>query len=226
MATFNFTVDTGEEQMVNETMPVDVPESTNDHNQLTVVFTGHRNIASTWCEDYTNMYGQQHWDGVARSLEKFGEWITSHGYTPDQVCFIDGGALGFDLAAVYGLILPWQRMGAHYTLALPWPGYWNPKWDYRRNTADQIRSAYDNADSYLYAQSCDDGNWAKALNARNEVMVNQLGDGDVIMGMWTGVQRGGTWNCLKYAQEKRVGLFSAKFRILTFNPLTKKWGEL
>jgi hypothetical protein len=228
MKDLNFTISqdqlTGEEQHILNTTPVVVPEEEGAH-KLTVVFTGHRAILKTWCEDYTNMTRQPMWGNVLHALERFGEWIKGKGYEPKDVRFVNGGALGFDLAAVYGLILPWQRMGAHYTLALPWPGYWNPKWNYRPAIANQIRHAYDVADTYLYAQTYDDGQWAKALNARNHVMVDQMGEGDVLVGCWSGTRRGGTWNCLNYAKQKYEGLFGVKYQVITFHPITGKWSN-
>jgi len=225
MVTINITAtgNTGDEELVQTHVPTDLPESTDGEPRLNVVFTGHRAINGNYPNDYTNLPNDRAWGQVAHSLVKFGEWITKKGYEPHQVTFINGGAVGFDLAAIYGLILPWKQMGAHFKLCLAWPGYWNDRWDKIPHIAGQIRAAYDSADSYDYAQQIDDGQWAKALNQRNEVMVNYLGEGDVLMGMWSGAMRGGTWNCLKYAKERRVGLFGASYTIMTVNPNTGKW---
>ena len=47
----------------------------------------------------------------------------------------------------------------------------------------------------------DNGYSAWAMQKRNEWMVDET---DILLAVWNGIKKGGTWNCIRYAQKKNV----------------------
>lgn len=90
------------------------------------------------------------------------------------------------------------RAGVPYVCAKPYPSHRNyvvknyPGWlsmyDHALEFADEV---VDVCDSY-------EGVWV--FQKRNEWMVDR---GDVVLAVWDGVKKGGTWNAVKYAKAKK-----------------------
>lgn len=110
-------------------------------------------------------------------------------YTPGITTFITGMAAGLDLWAADEARL----LGIEVWAAIPWKGHQPRKQD---------KELYDRILGYavkkVFVTEVDDypGPWV--YQKRNEWMVDNA---DAIMSYWDGVEKGGTWNCVKYARK-------------------------
>ena len=117
---------------------------------------------------------------------------------PDSV--IAGGALGFDEALAHAAV----EAGYPLRLFLPFPGY-DARWP-RETQARYGRLARQAAEvrfvtpaEELPTQGREPlhyGIAASLLDKRNHAMVDACG---MVLALWNGERKGGTWNCLRYA---------------------------
>ena len=106
---------------------------------------------------------------------------------------LSGMALGWDQALARAA----RREGVPYDAVIPFEGQerWWPSTD---------RAAYkDLLNDAAGVQIVDTGEMPvrAALMARNEAMVDQA---DAVLGLWDGRDWGGTFQCLKYAHDRKV----------------------
>lgn len=107
---------------------------------------------------------------------------------------IQGMAAGVDL---------WSARMAYYSripyvAVRPWAGH-TPSWEDKA----MYNYAIEHADEIIIVNESEKflGNWM--YQRRNEWMVDH---GDVVIAVWDGEPKGGTWNCIKYAldQDRKV----------------------
>lgn len=112
-------------------------------------------------------------------------------YTEGVDCFISGMAAGFDLWAADEARL----LGLEVIAARPWTGH-KP----RNEDAELYETIIDYASKVVNVvdQMAYPGAWV--YQKRNEWMVD---NSDVVMAYWTGKEKGGTYNCIKYAKGKK-----------------------
>lgn len=156
---------------------------------LIVAFTGHRP---------QSMYGYNlKVDGnrrIIKWLRQHMERLVKH---YDHVTFISGGALGVDTwAAEIALRLRKELGNCSLLMAIPcknqdsrWPAA--SKKVYRRllDEADEVH--------YVSEKTYDDN----CMQDRNEYMVDNA---TALIAVWDGKTSGGTFNCLEYADDKRI----------------------
>ncbi len=113
---------------------------------------------------------------------------------------IDGGALGWDMACAIATIKlrDEEKLGVKLAMYIPFRGQ-EKRWKDDKLVA-MYRKILDKADTVIYLQDAEPETTSQAtlwLNARNERMVD---DGDKILALHNG-SRGGTWNCIHYAEK-------------------------
>lgn len=103
---------------------------------------------------------------------------------------IQGMAAGVDLESARVA----YDTGITFCCAIPWAGH-EPR------VADKI--AYAQALKYSYltwtVNDCEGYPGPQVYQERNEFMVDR---GHIVIAVWDGLKKGGTWNCIKYAIQK------------------------
>lgn len=191
-----------------------------------ITFTGHRAISRNYPRDYTSLGADRSWGPVCMASLRWYEWLKNkRSILNADIHFHNGGAMGFDLAMYYTIIRPAMEEGATWTLHLPWPGYWNPKWNrLPQHIQAQVRACYSSASCEEFGQMEDDGQWQVALLERNKCMV---GYADVMCCLWDGKMKGGTWYTVKRSMEWRSTFFSNnKPDIYVIDPFMAKVGVI
>ena len=89
------------------------------------------------------------------------------------------------------------KVGVPFIAACPYQGQ-ERKW--REDQQRSYRDLLSKADEllFLYDPPTSDRDAAEKLQKRNEWMVD---NSDVLLAVWDGVRKGGTWNCIKYAEK-------------------------
>ena len=141
-------------------------------------FTGHRRQRLT---QYTKDVDSRLYDLAKQVLIK---------YQPTEV--ISGMALGWDMAvanAAKSLDIPLIAM-------IPFYGFSN-NWHFRdRVIFDALIEYADNNGKVIYVN--DPGYAVWKLHKRNESIVDRC---DLLIALWDGVEKGGTYECIKYASK-------------------------
>jgi uncharacterized phage-like protein YoqJ len=177
---------------------------------MNVGFTGHRN-----CRKPEWLHTTLH-EAVGRAAEKGARWFVSGG-APGMDCrFLEAAMLerwhhagrpgGFDeMYYVKGL-----PDGVVVMAALPFPGFWE---HYREQEGSYFDTLYQQLD--VVGHVSQGGYDVKKIHARNRWIVDES---DVVIAVYDGRQRGGTYSTLRYAKQKRKP-------ILWINPEneTDKW---
>lgn len=171
-----------------------------------VFFTGHRPTSlGGWNEDNDMARDVKGWlfKAIQRAIDK------------DKKTFITGMACGID---IWGAEAVLALKGEHHDLrliaAIPymsqaerWAKFNKTRWRRLMETADEVHILYDDP-----PKESPTFEFAKRLNGRNEWMVDAAVVG---ISVFTGVEKGGTYNCLAYA--KKTGK-----KVLIYNPVTKE----
>lgn len=103
---------------------------------------------------------------------------------------IQGMAAGVDLESAYvayDLKIP-------FACAIPWAGHGPQKGD-----AKCYEWAFFNADQVWVVNDCEGYPGPQVYQERNEFMVDRA---HVVIAVWDGLKKGGTWNCIRYALEE------------------------
>ena len=111
---------------------------------------------------------------------------------------ISGMALGWDMAFAIAAL----KEGLPLECAVPFKGQESVWSEESKKIFNYILSE---ADEITYV--CDEGYESWKMQTRNEYMVDKC---DILVAMWDGSEKGGTWNCVKYAMSKKrrmVNLF-------------------
>jgi uncharacterized phage-like protein YoqJ len=122
---------------------------------------------------------------------------------------ISGMALGWDQALAFAAITGNIPLTAAIPFAgqeLRWPSHAQHKYHWILDGATRV----------VRLQNCAPENMAQTvlwMQQRNEQMVDHA---DVVLALWDGIEKGGTWNCVEYARrvEKPVVNCWAKFATL------------
>lgn len=111
-------------------------------------------------------------------------------YTPDVDVFICGMAAGYDLWAADEA----RKLGIEVWAAKPWTTH-----EARKEDEELYKTIEEYASKVVNVTEVDEypGPWV--YHKRNEWMVDHA---DVVMAYWSGVEKGGTYACYKYAKEK------------------------
>lgn len=154
--------------------------------------SGHRPHRFPW--NYRDSECKEH-QKYLRTMAVSVKKLIDEGYD----CFISGGAIGVDTDFAEAVLqakadfAPWIAL----ELALPCPGhdrYWRSldKLRIRRllSAADKITYVSDR-----YTFSC--------MQKRNEYMVDES---DMLLAVWNGIEKGGTFNTIAYARKKGIGI--------------------
>lgn len=120
-----------------------------------------------------------------------GKIVRKYGY--DNVEFICGGARGTDTIAARFC----QENMIVYSLYFPFP-YHNKDNNELKQTAKKTVELYED---YF-------ANWQ--FQERNKAMVN---DCDILLAFYDGREKGGTYNCIKYAKSKLVPIIFIDMKI-------------
>jgi len=181
---------------------------------LKVCFTGHR----------PDKLGGYDWNTPKNQniIEALGRKIEELTNNEDETHFICGGALGIDqMAFDICRIFRDQFYGLTIEVAIPflkqdvkWNFYDGLRWRQQLNAADKI-TRVDKLENYKIKGYDDDIYYPAKMQKRNEYMVD---NSDIIIGVWNGT-KGGTANCIKYAQKQGKKIF-------ILNPETLKFQQL
>ena len=156
-----------------------------------VVFTGHRPQSLPGGFRNTKLH-QQIKDGIKRTLTL---------NKPDIA--ISGMALGMDQWGVEVCI----KLGIPFIAALPFEGQenkWPPKSQehYKWLLSKAIKIVYvDREKNYVSSDVAPGVYHPYKMFRRNEWMIDQLEEGDTLLSLWDQRDRGGTYQCIKYATE-------------------------
>ena len=112
-------------------------------------------------------------------------------YTDGVSTFICGMASGFDLWAADEARL----LGLEVWAARPWAGH-TP----RRGDEELYQRILDYASRVVAVDEAEEYRGPWVYQKRNEWMVDNA---DVVMAYWSGVEKGGTYNCVKYARGRK-----------------------
>lgn len=147
-------------------------------------------------------------------LKEIEDLIVNHGITK----FISGGALGLDQAAFWCVhILKEKYPHIKNIVAVPYAEFGKRKWDQQKKKytgwseeqAEWFKKILKKADEVVYVDTLEayqkDRNTPineyspYKLQIRNEYLVDNC---SVLIAVWDGEKRRGTWNCLKYGFKK------------------------
>jgi uncharacterized phage-like protein YoqJ len=112
-------------------------------------------------------------------------------YTPGVQQFVTGMAAGFDLWAGDEA----RMLGIDIVCAVPWRGH-EPRVADRKLYSELMAAA--KTIKYVLDEEDYPGPWV--YQKRNEWMVD---NSEAVMAYWSGVEKGGTWNCVKYARAQK-----------------------
>ena len=145
-----------------------------------VAGTGHRPPKLGGYDDYT-----------AENLTTLAiDWLTLYKpYKPVSV--ISGMALGWDQALAAAAI----RLKIPFTAAVPFPGY-ERKWP--TESIKRYTILIGHCSELVFVSNSYNG--ASTMQLRNEWMVDRC---DLLLALWDG-SKGGTANCIRYAERKNV----------------------
>lgn len=163
---------------------------------LTVNVTGHRQIVPAghmgprW-PDQSEEVKDHHQKVMWRVAEILGYWQEHNGL---ETC-ISGMALGADTLFAKAVIRM-KRMGWPVKLiaAVPFAGQ-ESRWN--AGAKAEFHRILQEADQTVTVSEGSYAPWK--MQVRNEWMVNHS---DFVLAIWEGTQKGGTWNCIKYATSK------------------------
>ena len=155
----------------------------------TACFTGHRKINGHY---YNSFNPSPDWLALKNYLNEL-----LHGLMINSVDhYISGLAIGVDLLAAECVDYARTNIGfdVQLTGAMPFPsqaGRWpqptRQHWDHVCTLCNQVVSV--SADPYS----------PEKMQTRNEWMVN---NSHYVIAIWNGIRKGGTWNCITYAQTR------------------------
>ncbi len=157
-------------------------------------FTGHR-PSKMFGYDLSN----PNYQVVAKKVRQHAEYLFEHGIS----IFISGGALGFDTVAFFAIESLKKKYPNHEIkniLAIPFANQhdaWKNPVDLDRY--ERMKSL---ADEIVYVDELPDYNAIGVnakLNKRNHYMVDKS---MYVIAYWNGEKKGGTYNCLKYAEKQ------------------------
>ena len=174
----------------------------------TICFTGHRP---------KDMHGYQEDN---RNNLRIKTWlhnqITNVAKKYPDAHFISGGALGIDTWAAEAVIEV-RKDYPGITLEIAAPCYeQDSRWP--APSKERYRRICDLADKVTYVTEAP--YTRECMQKRNEYMVDNA---DGVIGVWKGTYSGGTWNCLRYAQEQgRPVVLLHPFK---FKQLVRRRGE-
>lgn len=118
-------------------------------------------------------------------------------YNSGQHHFISGGAIGVDqiFAEAVTMLKAVGKTDALLTIAKPFPSQAS-RWP--ANIQEKFRLLCAAADEVVNVSEDPYASWK--MQKRNVWMVDKS---EIVIAVWDGVKSGGTWNCLKYALDKK-----------------------
>lgn len=170
-----------------------------------VFFTGHRP---------TGLGGWDENNDIARDCKRWLYEAIERAIKKGKKTFITGMATGVDIwAGEAVLALKDKYHDVRLIAAIPymsqanrWAEFNKARWRRLMETADEVHIIYDDP-----PEKSPKFEFAKRLNGRNAWMVDAAVIG---ISVFTGVKRGGTYNCLTYAAKNDK-------QVLVYNPTTK-----
>lgn len=164
----------------------------------TIAFTGHRPDKLFGYDLKNNNYkilAKNLYDVLKNQIEQC-----------DADTFITGGALGFDTLAFCVVEKLKKDYEVYQLLAIPFanqPNNWSQdsisRYNKIKTKATNIYVDEQKEDKDYSIKGTNPGEYHPAkMQKRNEWMVDHC---DLLIGCWDGVKKGGTWNCLNYAQK-------------------------
>lgn len=180
---------------------------------MTVMVTGHRklvpagHLGNPWPENGNDVVVNHHTALIVKMTE-FCRQMYDLGHTD----FISGMALGADQLFAKAVLLG-KDAGFPIRLiaAVPFHGQ---EGNWPRRSQEHYRLLLERCDR---VEVVSQGGYAPAkMQIRNCWMVDRS---QVVLAVWDGSERGGTWNCLTYARQQKRTIVRLNPRILTFNGL-------
>lgn len=116
-------------------------------------------------------------------------WVLAHAKEIDYV--ISGMAIGWDIALAEACVaanVPFKAFVPFKGQELKWPMHVQQQYQYLLGVAKEVR------------YTSEPGYTAKKMQIRNEAMVDACTH---VLALWNGEESGGTWNCIKYARDKK-----------------------
>lgn len=172
----------------------------------TIAFTGHRP---------DKLYGYDFSNEKYLQLKAKLTAILSNKIQFDNAdTFITGGALGFDILAYDVVEKLKENNNIKHILAIPFMKQ-ATKWNYQNVLKYQKVKAVseciyvDHLDAYAIKGLIPDEYHPAKMQKRNEWMVDNC---DILIACWDGNKKGGTYNCVRYAQKigKEIILINPK----------------
>ena len=175
---------------------------------MNICFTGHRpNKLGGY--DYKNIKNKKIRRKIYDTLRELIE-----NYEGIQVHFISGGALGIDQFAfdVCDFIINKTKYDKLYINEIAIPFKDQPNAWFKQEDKDRYFGQIEKADKVTYVDTLEgykrtnipEGKYnAYKMQLRNEYMVDNA---DIVIAVWNGDKKGGTYNCVKYAEKlgKRI----------------------
>lgn len=163
---------------------------------MKIAFTGKRKINNSI--DFLN---SKDWKKISESIYNYLFDLMSLD-TTKEYHFITGGALGTDLMC-FGIIETIKSMHPQFKikneLAIPHDNHfakWSEDWKYKFNKCLEFADMITKVE---YLDSYKSNNTYQKLQKRNEYMIDQS---ELIIAVWDSIEKGGTWNAIKYAKTK------------------------
>lgn len=163
---------------------------------MKICFTGKRKINNNI--DFLN---SKDWDLITQEIYDYLFDLMNKNLN-EEYHFITGGALGTDLLA-FGCIETFKSEHKQFKIineiAIPFKGYeakWNDIWKKRLTkvlTVADIRTNVEDINNYKSKSAY------QKLQKRNEYMID---NSDLVIAVWDQIEKGGTWNAIKYAETK------------------------
>lgn len=173
---------------------------------MKICFTGKRKINNTI--DFLN---DETWKKKCIDLyEYLYDFMNKN--PKEEYHFISGGALGTDLMC-FVTIEVIKDMHPSFKiineLAIPYSGHeskWSEEWKNKLDKCKSVANIITNVETISNYKS---NNVYQKLQKRNEYMIDEA---DFVIAVWDGIEKGGTWNAIKYARfkKKEMKIFDTK----------------
>jgi uncharacterized phage-like protein YoqJ len=140
----------------------------------------------------------------AKLIEVITNFVRSWGMLHSNSEFISGMAIGADQLFAQAVL----EAGGRFVCAIPFQGQ-DSNWpeSSRAHYRQLIQAAF------KVVHVCEPGYAAWKMQRRNEWMVDNSAS---VLAVWNGTQKGGTWNCIQYAQSKQKPIYWLNSETLKF----------
>lgn len=167
---------------------------------MKICFTGKRKIDNTI--DFLN---NEIWKNKCIEIYEYLYDLINNN-PKEEYHFISGGALGTDLMCFVTIEVikdMYPNFKITNELAIPYSGHeskWSEEWKSKLDKCKRVANIITNVETIDNYKS---NNVYQKLQKRNEYMIDES---DLVIALWDNIEKGGTWNAIKYANSKNKEL--------------------